>query len=72
VPWRGGEIGGNDPELQDARWFTREEVAEAARLEPSWDAGEDGGEGLLLPPRSAIARQLIEGWLGPAYVSYGA
>lgn len=63
VPWLGGEIGGNDPELQDARWFARAEVAAAARLEPSWDRADDG-QGLLLPPRSAIARRLIEGWLG--------
>ncbi len=64
VPWRSGEIGGRDEELQDARWFEREEVAEAALEDPAWDAGlPDDGEGLLLPPRSAIARRLIERWL---------
>ncbi len=62
VPYAGGELGGTDRELEDARWFPREEVAEAAR-ENSWsEPGE--GDGLLLPPRSAIARRLIEGWLG--------
>jgi NAD+ diphosphatase len=64
VPWRSGEIGGRDEELQDARWFERDEVAESAREDPAWDAGTpDDGDGLLLPPRSAIARRLIERWL---------
>jgi NAD+ diphosphatase len=49
APWTGGEPGGRDDELQDVRWFGFEEVA---------------APGLpLLPPRSAIARRLIEGWL---------
>ncbi|MBA3359363.1 MAG: NAD(+) diphosphatase [Thermoleophilaceae bacterium] len=51
--WAGGELGGIDDELQDVRWFDRPEVQAAA--------GESGR--LLLPPRSAIARRLIEGWL---------
>jgi NAD+ diphosphatase len=50
--WAGGEPRPRD-EVEDARWFDRAEVAEAA-------AGR--GE-LKLPPRLAIARQLIEGWL---------
>jgi NAD+ diphosphatase len=64
VPWRSGHIGGSDSELEDARWFTRDEVG-AAAADDSWEADDDGGEGLLLPPRSAIARRLIEGWLDP-------
>lgn len=64
VPWLDGEIGGTDDELQDARWFGRDEVARAAR-EDSWDhrSPEAPADGLLLPPRSAIARRLVEGWL---------
>jgi NAD+ diphosphatase len=62
VPWEGGDIGGADQELEDARWFSRGEVA-AAAADDSWDTPDDGGDGLLLPPRSAIARRLIEGWL---------
>ena len=31
VTWRGGDLGGSDPELEDKRWFTREEVADATR-----------------------------------------
>jgi NAD+ diphosphatase len=42
-----------DRELQDVRWFARDEIARAV-----------AGEGpLLLPPPLAIARRLIEGWL---------
>jgi NAD+ diphosphatase len=64
VSWTGGEPGGRDDELQDVRWFAREEVVAAAEVdEQRWDAGEEDG-GLLLPPRLAIARRLLEGWLG--------
>ncbi|WP_026909897.1 NAD(+) diphosphatase [Patulibacter minatonensis] len=61
VPYVEGEIGGTDDELQDARWFSRAEVREAA-ADDSWDDPPEG-DGLLLPPRSAIARRLIEEWL---------
>jgi NAD+ diphosphatase len=63
VPYVSGDIGGTDDELQDARWFSREEVRRAAAGDDSWDAPVEG-EGLLLPPRSAIARRLIESWVG--------
>ncbi len=55
--WSGGEIGGSDPELEDVRWFSRDEVAEAARFEDDW-TDDAPSEGLQLPPRSAIARRL--------------
>ena len=42
-------------ELDDARWFSREEVAAAL-------AGEEGAA-FLPPPRFAIARTLLEHWL---------
>lgn len=45
-------------ELDDARWFTRAEVAAAMR-------GDDGAA-FLAPPRFAIARTLLEMWLGNA------
>lgn len=49
-----GEAVASDGELDDARWFTREQLAEAA-----------GGRGAVqLPPPVAIARRLIDGWLG--------
>jgi NAD+ diphosphatase len=43
-------------ELEDARWFTREQVLESV----------SGNEAALFqaPPRTAIARTLIEHWLG--------
>lgn len=62
VPWAGGEIGVGDDELEHAAWFSRAEV-EAAIGEDGWDASPDHQGGLLLPPRSAIARHLIERWL---------
>jgi NAD+ diphosphatase len=63
VPWTGGEVGGTDPELEDVRWFARAAVAEAARTEEPWDGEPGAGDGVLLPPRTAIARTLIETWL---------
>jgi NAD+ diphosphatase len=63
VPYLSGELGeGTDDELEDARWFTRDEVREAVR-DDSWDDEPSPGDGLLLPPRSAIARRLIESWI---------
>jgi NAD+ diphosphatase len=61
VPWLAGEPGGRDPELQDVRWFSHGEVAEAAARNESWDGEAEGA--LQLPPRSAIARRLLERWL---------
>lgn len=62
VPWRSGEPGGTDPELEDVRWFSREEVIGAVERNAEWEPTEPT-EGLLLPPRTAIARRLIERWL---------
>jgi NAD+ diphosphatase len=47
--WTAGEPAVGDGELEDVRWFTRDEIA---------------GGGVLLPPPQAIARRLIEEWLG--------
>jgi NAD+ diphosphatase len=52
--YAGGEPAVGDQELEDVRWFTRDEVRAAA-------AGEEGV--LKLPPALAIARTLIDGWL---------
>ena len=53
APWEAGEPVVADEELEDARWFTRGELEAAA-----------AGHGPLgLPPRLAIARRLIDGWL---------
>jgi NAD+ diphosphatase len=54
---------GNDPELDDAKWFDFAEVREALRVGTSGlgdDAGPEYKEGgLRLPPSTAIANQLI-------------
>ena len=53
VGYVAGEAVASDGELEDARWFTREELAEAA----------EGRGDMRLPPPVAIARTLIDGWL---------
>jgi NAD+ diphosphatase len=47
--WVDGEPAVRDGELEDVRWCTRDELASGA---------------VLLPPREAIARRLIDEWLG--------
>ena len=65
----------HDPELEDAKWVSLEEVREALRVGThNLLEGESMGEGyregaLRLPPRTAIANQLLEavvngGWNG--------
>jgi NAD+ diphosphatase len=49
VPWVSGDPVRQEDEIEDVRWFSRQAVASE--------------NGLLLPPRHAIARRLIEGWL---------
>ena len=49
-----GEPRTGDDELDDVRWFSREELASIAREETDFH----------LPPPLAIARQLIDEWLG--------
>jgi NAD+ diphosphatase len=63
VPWVSGEPGGTDPELEDVRWFTREQLRAAAQHEDSWDGAPAPDAELLLPPRLAIARRLVDHWL---------
>jgi NAD+ diphosphatase len=62
APWEAGEPEVVDQELQDARWFSRAELAAAAERDDSW-SDQDEPEDLQLPPRLAIARRLIEHWL---------
>jgi NAD+ diphosphatase len=78
APWRAGEPRALEDDVQDVRWFTRAEVAAAAAddvaTQPASPAGSGGRGGepdparpgetpLLLPPRLAIARRLLERWL---------
>jgi len=53
APWAAGEPVVADEELEDARWFSRGEL----------EAAVAGRGPLGLPPRLAIARRLIDGWL---------
>ena len=52
--WRSGDPRRLDGELDDVRWFTRDEVLAAL------DGRDDGPLGV--PPRFAIARRLLERW----------
>jgi NAD+ diphosphatase len=54
-----GEAAVGDEELDDVRWCTREEVIAAAAAEDERSADAP----LLLPPKLAIARHLIDVWL---------
>ena len=63
--YAGGEPAARDGELEDVRWFTRDEVVAAAALDASSSVGRRhrATRGLLLPPPVAIARRLVDGWL---------
>jgi NAD+ diphosphatase len=69
APWRAGEPVRQEDEIEDVRWFTRDEVAAAAASDEGWEAAAGGAVSpadpspLRLPPRHAIARRLIDGWL---------
>jgi NAD+ diphosphatase len=68
APWIAGEPTAQEDEIQDVRWFTRAEVAAAAAEDVdgwggSLDSADPDATALLLPPRLAIARRLIEHWL---------
>jgi NAD+ diphosphatase len=52
--YAGGEPAPGDGELEDVRWFSRDELSAAVR----------GGTELAVPPPLAIARRLIDEWLG--------
>jgi NAD+ diphosphatase len=58
-----GEPAPGDAELEDVRWFTRAELSVAARDDVAWIDGPDSDR-LLVPPPLAIARHLLDRWLG--------
>jgi NAD+ diphosphatase len=69
APWLAGEPRALEDDIQDVRWFSRAEVAAAAAEDvDGWggepDPSRPGETSLLLPPRLAIARRLLERWLG--------
>jgi NAD+ diphosphatase len=59
--YAGGDARPADGELEAVRWFERAEVEAAARDDLAWDVHDETR--LLLPPRVAIARRLVDGWL---------
>lgn len=66
----------HDPELEDARWVGIEEMREALRVGVS-GLGEEAPEGykeggLRLPPRTAIANQLLEAVVNGGFLGMGA
>ena len=68
APYVSGEPHPQEDEIDDVRWFTRAEVAAAAADDvDGWggvpDPDDPDATSLLLPPRLAIARRLVEHWL---------
>jgi NAD+ diphosphatase len=63
APYRAGDPRALEDDIEDVRWFSREEVAAAAAADVQGWGAPVAGEPLLLPPRLAIARRLIERWL---------
>jgi NAD+ diphosphatase len=61
----GGEPRALDGELEDVRWFARDEVAAALRADAGgdWISGGDADR-LMVPPPTAIARLLLDRWVG--------
>ena len=65
----------HDPELEDAKWVELEEVREALRVgtsglgEPAQEGYQEGN--LRLPPKTAIANQLLEAVCGRVHEGYG-
>jgi NAD+ diphosphatase len=64
APWEFGEPAPGEADIDDVRWFSRAEIAAAAAEDAEgWGGDPDTDAPLLLPPRLAIARRLIEHWL---------
>jgi NAD+ diphosphatase len=68
APYLEGAARPQEDEVADVRWFSRAEVAAAAAEDvDGWGGSPDPADpdatSLLLPPRLAIARRLLEGWL---------
>lgn len=76
VPGDGEKIHlGHDAELEDAKWFTLEEIREALRVgtsglgDPPGPGYREGG--LRLPPRTAIAHQLLHAVVNTGFLNGG-
>jgi NAD+ diphosphatase len=51
-----------DGELEDVRWYSRDEVAAATTSATRWIDGPDTDQ-LMVPPPTAIARVLLDRWV---------
>ena len=60
--YAGGEPVPGDGELEDVRWYSRDEVAAAITSETAWIDGPDSDR-LMVPPPTAIARTLLDRWV---------
>ncbi|KAG2462810.1 NUD13 protein, partial [Polypterus senegalus] len=58
-----GKITVNDQELEDARWFTADEIKRALERKKLPREQEAGIIPFWVPPRTAIANQLIQEWI---------
>jgi NAD+ diphosphatase len=63
APWETGEPEPGEADIDDVRWFDRSDVAAAAADDAAGWGSDSTDAPLLLPPRLAIARRLIERWL---------
>ncbi|NXL52510.1 NUD13 protein, partial [Podilymbus podiceps] len=57
------EISKNSLELEEARWFSLEEIVEGLKREPRSSKQDDGSFLPWFPPKQAIAHQLICEWV---------
>ncbi|XP_042314916.1 NAD(P)H pyrophosphatase NUDT13, mitochondrial isoform X2 [Sceloporus undulatus] len=57
------EISINKQELEAARWFSHEEVVEALGRQPRPSSEKDDNLSVWVPPKQAIAHQLIQEWV---------
>ncbi|NWR71972.1 NUD13 protein, partial [Centropus unirufus] len=57
------EIHMNSAELEEARWFSLEEIVEGLKREPRSSKRDDGSLLPWFPPKQAIAHQLISEWV---------
>lgn len=66
----------HDPELGDAKWVPVEEVREALRIGTSGLGEAPGPEyvegGLRLPPKTAIAHQLLQAVVSGTFLGEGS
>ncbi|XP_075697653.1 NAD(P)H pyrophosphatase NUDT13, mitochondrial isoform X2 [Rhinoderma darwinii] len=66
------ELNINRTEIEDARWFTLEEVIKALQVNMMPSQLSDGTLPVWLPPKFAIAHQLIQEWVQEQKAVHGS